>query len=227
MTGPGDEMATAEGRGDLRASRADREQVVELLKAAFVQGMLAKDEFDQRVGQAFAARTYAELAAVTADLPANLTAVQPPKPARAQGERPIARPGPVIMVATVLYAGVWPLALLVPLPRGIDGDSAAAASLVLIASLVYFLVLITAVGFAIADRREKRSGGQPPRRPARSAGGQAPRPLSADLGGRPPPVDRGHQDTTEAERSRPRSGSRPPHRWRYRGHGCTIGYVGD
>jgi hypothetical protein len=39
------------GRGDLRASHADREQVIGTLKTAFVQGMLAKDEFDQRVGQ--------------------------------------------------------------------------------------------------------------------------------------------------------------------------------
>ena len=72
MAGPGDEIAAAEGqgRGELRASHADRERVIEVLKAAFVQGRLAKDEFDLRVGQAFAARTHAELAAVTAGLPA-------------------------------------------------------------------------------------------------------------------------------------------------------------
>ena len=52
MAWPGDEIAAAEGRGrgELRASHADREQVIGTLKAAFVQGMLAKDEFDQRVG---------------------------------------------------------------------------------------------------------------------------------------------------------------------------------
>jgi hypothetical protein len=43
--------------------------VIVTLKAAFVQGMLAKDEFDQRLGQAFAVRIHAELAALTADLP--------------------------------------------------------------------------------------------------------------------------------------------------------------
>ena len=53
----------------MRASHADRERVVGVLKAAFVQGRFTKDEFDLRVSQAFAARTYAELAAVTADLP--------------------------------------------------------------------------------------------------------------------------------------------------------------
>ena len=54
--------------------------MIDILKAAFVRGMLAKDEFDLRVSQAFASRTYAELAAVTAGLPAEPTAVQPPGP---------------------------------------------------------------------------------------------------------------------------------------------------
>ena len=71
MTGPGDEMAAVPtDRGPLRASHADREQAIDMLKAAFVQGRLAKDEFDARVGQVFASRTYAELAAVTDDIPA-------------------------------------------------------------------------------------------------------------------------------------------------------------
>ena len=56
-------MSTA-GRGRPRASHADREQVIDTLKAAFVQGLLTKDELDARAGQAFASRTYAELAAV-------------------------------------------------------------------------------------------------------------------------------------------------------------------
>jgi hypothetical protein len=64
----------------LRASRADREQVIDLLKAAFVEGRLTRDEFDARVGQALASRTYAELAAVTADLPAELIGTLPPQP---------------------------------------------------------------------------------------------------------------------------------------------------
>src|ERR1700745_2015205 len=82
MAGPGDEIAAgAGGRGHLRASHADREQVIGALKAAYVQGMLAKDEFDLRVGRSFASQTYADLAAVTADLPAGLAAAQPPEPA--------------------------------------------------------------------------------------------------------------------------------------------------
>jgi DUF1707 SHOCT-like domain len=66
-----DEVAA--GRGHLRAAHADRERVIEALKAAFAQGRLDTDELDDRVGQAFASRTYAELAALTADIPASQT----------------------------------------------------------------------------------------------------------------------------------------------------------
>jgi hypothetical protein len=52
--------------------RADRERVIDLLKAAFVQDRLTRDELDTRVGQALVSRTGAELAAVTADLPVEL-----------------------------------------------------------------------------------------------------------------------------------------------------------
>jgi DUF1707 SHOCT-like domain len=65
MAGPGDEGSA---RGRFRAARADREQAIEALKTAFTDERLAKDEFDLRVEQALAARTYAELAAVTSDL---------------------------------------------------------------------------------------------------------------------------------------------------------------
>ena len=85
MAEPPDPKPAAAGRGHLRASYADREQVIGILKAAFVQGRLAKDELDLRVGQALASRTYADLAAVTADLPVGLAAAQPPQPAGAPG----------------------------------------------------------------------------------------------------------------------------------------------
>jgi hypothetical protein len=93
MAGPGDEIAArAGGRGQLRASHADREQVIETLKVAFVQGMLDEDEFDLRVGQAFASRTCAELAALTADLPERLAVARPPRPERTRDEI-MQRPG--------------------------------------------------------------------------------------------------------------------------------------
>jgi hypothetical protein len=88
MTGPGDEMSTA-GRGRPRAFLAVLEQVIDTLKAAFVQGLLTKDELDARVGQAFASRTYAELAAVTTGIPAGPAQAWPLRhPARAQARPP-------------------------------------------------------------------------------------------------------------------------------------------
>ena len=81
--------ASAAGRGRLRASHADREHVLDVLKAAFVQGLLTKDEFDMRVGQTFASRTYAELVALIADIPAGLIRAQPLRqPAQAQNPHP-------------------------------------------------------------------------------------------------------------------------------------------
>ena len=83
MARPGDEIAAGTGgRGRLLASHADREQVIEVLKGAFVQGRLEGDEFDLRVGLALASRTYADLAALTADIPAEKPRARPPAPAR-------------------------------------------------------------------------------------------------------------------------------------------------
>jgi hypothetical protein len=56
--------------------------VIDVLKAAFVQGRLTKDEFDLRIGQALASRIYADLAALTADVPAGPARARPPEPAR-------------------------------------------------------------------------------------------------------------------------------------------------
>ena len=81
--------AATAGRGRLRASHADREHVLDVLKTAFVQGLLTKDEFDMRVSQTFASRTYADLAALIADIPAGLIGAQPlRKPAPAQTPHP-------------------------------------------------------------------------------------------------------------------------------------------
>jgi len=80
VTEPGDPMAVApDGYGRMRASRADREQVIGTLKAAFVQGRLTKDELDERVARALVPLTYAELASLTDDFPPGLAPVAPPR----------------------------------------------------------------------------------------------------------------------------------------------------
>jgi hypothetical protein len=55
---------------ELRASHADRDRVVEILRVAAGDGRLTADELDERLEAALSARTHSELAALTADLPA-------------------------------------------------------------------------------------------------------------------------------------------------------------
>jgi len=80
MTAEPDDAKTiaAAGHGYMLAAHADRERTIDELKAAFAQGHLTKDEFEGRIGWTFASRTYAELAAVTADLAARRDAARPP-----------------------------------------------------------------------------------------------------------------------------------------------------
>ena len=68
------------GHGSMRSSTADRERAIDVLKAAFAEGRLSREEFEQRAGQAYRSLTYAELGALTADLPAGPlgAVVQPP-----------------------------------------------------------------------------------------------------------------------------------------------------
>ncbi len=60
----------------MRAADADRERVADVLREAVAQGRISFDELDERLDQAYSARTYAELEAVTRDLPA-LGAITP------------------------------------------------------------------------------------------------------------------------------------------------------
>lgn len=55
---------------EMRASDEDRHRVVDALQRHTQAGRLSLDEFTERVDTAYAARTLAELAAVTDDLPA-------------------------------------------------------------------------------------------------------------------------------------------------------------
>lgn len=147
--GPEDNMAAlAARRGRLLAAQADREQAIGVLKTAFVQGRLTKDEFDLRVGQTFVSRTYAGLAAITADIPAELAADQPPPaPAPAQARPPMSDAAKaslsvtiavaVMVVATVLTHG-YALVVFIPF---------------------YLMGLLVAAAQMLASRHEKRFPG--------------------------------------------------------------------
>ena len=140
---------------------ADREQVIGVLKAAFVQGLLAKHEFGLRVGQTLASRTYAELAALTADLPAGLAAANRPgpgPPGRGVGGHLAVRP----------VGSQWP-------PRCMQARGHTSCScprtgamtldtpLIFGGFFMYLIVWICAPGEMLVSRREKRPGGQRPR----------------------------------------------------------------
>jgi Domain of unknown function (DUF1707) len=54
---------------ELRVSDADREQVAETLRHAAGEGRLTMDELDERLGAAYAAKTFSDLTPLTSDLP--------------------------------------------------------------------------------------------------------------------------------------------------------------
>ena len=109
--GPGDQMAAAKGSGHIRASDADREQVIDALKDAFVRGRLTKDELSVRAGRALVSRTYAELTAITADvvsIPAWLTEARPRKPDRVPARKPVNKKAVAWATCTILLPPtVW------------------------------------------------------------------------------------------------------------------------
>jgi Domain of unknown function (DUF1707) len=126
----------------LRIGNADRERVVRQLNDAFAEGRLDVHELDERVAAAYAAKTFADLRPLTADLPLGTPPAprwpgepsRPPAPAqaadvapRAAGRPPAAyRPFLGIFAINVVIWGVvslanghltyfWPVWLLIPL----------------------------------------------------------------------------------------------------------------
>lgn len=75
------------GHPGMLASAADRERTLDVLKAAYGEGRLTKDEFEARSARAMAARRYADLTAIIADLPAG--PLSPPVPYQPPGYYPI------------------------------------------------------------------------------------------------------------------------------------------
>jgi uncharacterized integral membrane protein len=70
----------------LRAADSDRAAVAEVLGKHMSAGRLTVAEYEERLAQAYAAKTYGELDELTADLPA---------PARSSAPAPATSPGPV------------------------------------------------------------------------------------------------------------------------------------
>ena len=54
---------------EMRAGDSDRDRTISVLREAFAEGRLTQTEFDDRLTNAHAAKTYGELAQLTSDLP--------------------------------------------------------------------------------------------------------------------------------------------------------------
>jgi len=227
MTGPGDELAArAGGRGHLRASHADREQVVSMLKAGFVQGMLTKDELDARLSEALVSRTYADLAALTADLPAGLTDSRPPEPMPESANRK------AVKAIAYLTAAVWSMfAAAAMAAAAADGENPLVG---LVAAVVFIPFLVIPLAALLlfhewldkrVDKRQ-RSRGLPPG----AAGETSQRPAPADPARQLPHIKHDPRRTAEAGPIRrpgpPLSRRRPPHRWHALGRRYAIGCPG-
>jgi hypothetical protein len=85
-------MMPEPGHGHLRASHADRERAIDVLKAAFAEGRLDQDEYTDRVGQVQVSRTYADLGALVADLPVGPFGTLAPAPPPAAAPLPVPSP---------------------------------------------------------------------------------------------------------------------------------------
>ena len=151
MAAPGDEVTAAESRsrGGLRASDADREQVIAAVKAAFVQGRLTEDELGARADRVYASQTYTELAEVIADIPTAL-----------KGARSRRAPWRATKMAWWFeYAVFLPGIVAVLLLPG--GPRITVWTLIILATIVYLVFWILGALMMVASRRAKHSGGQP------------------------------------------------------------------
>ena len=135
------------------ASDADREHVVEILTAAFVQGRLTIDELRLRAGLALASRTYAELAVMIADIPVPpLKAPPAPRPVRPAAQAP--PPPPIGRMPTGAKAAVWAACVIVALP------AVWAAFLTYYGGfLVIFLLAFTGLTVTIGTTADKKAAG--------------------------------------------------------------------
>ena len=171
---------------------AGREQVIAALKAAYVQGRLTKEEFDLRVGQALA--IYAELDALTADIPAAPPAVT----ARAELAREAANKK-MIRQGT---AGVAGLTFVLVTALGAPHNPALAVTVA--ALLTCFVTVLTAGLLTLLSwAMDRRSGAQG----AGGAGGARPvqgsPPGTADQQGRQPELGQDPPGTVQAASRRP------------------------
>lgn len=129
------------------AGNADRERASDVLKAAYAEGRLTKDEYDYRLGRAVGARTIEELQQLTGDVPNGPSAMPPT----------YHRPHPQGQLVPFQQQPVVPYA-----PPHRPQNSAATAALIcgLISPVVWGLSAIPAVILGHKARAEIRRTGE-------------------------------------------------------------------
>jgi hypothetical protein len=199
MTDRGEERAAAAGgHGRLRASGADREQTIELLKVAFVQGRLTQDELDTRVGQALASRTYAHLADLTGDIPAGPAGAEPASTPAWTLAKAARRSGICLLIA---FALVGMVALI---------GAEAWVPLAFFPGIAAVIAASGFLGYGVADAwQERRSRGQLPPRRRDGRGLQSGRPGSTGRDPAPPGARTG-QARADLRTHRPGRNQRQP-----------------
>src|SRR5215468_1290148 len=95
----------------MRAADTDRDHTADLLRRAAAEGRISFDELDERIGQAYAAKTFADLEALTSDLPGpGVRTPAPVTPRYQPPEVPAGTPTPSFSVAILSgaqRAGPW------------------------------------------------------------------------------------------------------------------------
>jgi hypothetical protein len=129
----------------IRASDQERESVVDVLRDAYTDGRLTLDEFEERTSAAYAAKTWADLRELTADLPAepllgadlshHWQAAQPHAVPPAQMPRQARRDRPQVHLLPILF--VWIL-----IEAAVGSPNMAAAL-----SFVFICMLACRVGY--------------------------------------------------------------------------------
>ena len=204
MTGP-DQGARA-GRGHMRAAQADREQAITVLKAAYAQGRLTKDELEVRAGRAFASRTYAELAALTADIPADSPAAGPTAAGSdAAGSDAVgsdaAGPAPSTPARTMAKAACRSGVCLLAAVALAEGAFLAGNFLLIVAAAFALIAMSGFLGYGILDAwQQRRSQGQLP--PGPSQGHRASEGRRRGDGVAPGGISPMRADRTRADRTR-------------------------
>jgi class 3 adenylate cyclase len=92
-------------RAGLRASDADRERVVEVLRHHYGAGRLSEDDLSERIDAAYSRRTVGELDALTADLPSSHES--PPRRRRGGLETSVRIHFAIYAAVNVMLIGIW------------------------------------------------------------------------------------------------------------------------